>query len=287
MNNPSAPSRDFDNDEGQMVKADVSTLMALSRAEVDQQITTAKAYPRSIRQFLNDASSMVTLSESIADSCIYALPRKEKGGQVKNIEGPSARFAEMIAHAWGNCRAGARVVSEDREFITAQGVFHDLEKNVVITYEVKRRIIDKYGNRYSTDMVAVTGNAACSIALRNAVLKGIPKSFWNALYEEARRVSIGDVKTLVNKRGDMLTYFQKLGVTEAMILAKLELKGIEDIQLDEIAVLKGMATAIKEGEITPEAAFAVDDVPAPSGAGGTQKLKERLGVDKDKAGEQP
>lgn len=266
-----------DENSKQLAAADFSTLAALNRAEIDQQITTAKAYPRSLKRFMNEALDMVTLTEQIAESCIYALPRKERG-QTKMIEGPSARFAEMVAHAWGNCRAGARVVSEDREFITAQGVFHDLEKNVVITYEVKRRITTSTGQRYSTDMVAVTGNAASSIALRNAVLKGVPKSFWQTLYDEARRTAVGDAKTLATKRSDMLAYFMKLGVTEDMILSKLGLHGVEDIGLDELAALKGMATAIKEGEVTADALFAPDDPPPSAATGGMAGLKSRVGA---------
>ncbi|KAG1166891.1 hypothetical protein G6F35_017935 [Rhizopus arrhizus] len=106
---------------------------------------------------------MVTLSQSIAEQCVYALPRDGK-----TIEGPSARFAEVIASAWGNNRAGARVIDDKGEFIIAQGVFHDLERNVAITYEVQRRIVDRQGRRFKPDMIGVTANAACSIALRNA-----------------------------------------------------------------------------------------------------------------------
>lgn len=242
-----------DQDAVEQSSSDIAVLSAMSRAEIDSQITTARAYPRSIKRFMNEALQMVTLTEAIADSCIYAVPRKEKG-QTKMIEGPSARFAEVVAHSWGNCRAGARVVAEEQDFVVAQGVFHDLEKNTVITYEVKRSIKGKYG-RFTNDMIGVTGNAACSIALRNAVLKGVPKSFWLNLYEEARRTAIGDAKTLANKRSDMLAYFQKLGVNDAMILDKLGKKGIEDIGLDELAQLKGLATAIKEGDTTIEQVF--------------------------------
>ncbi|MDV2922695.1 hypothetical protein, partial [Klebsiella pneumoniae] len=90
--------------------------------------------------FRNEVLQMVTLNEKVAGECIYALPRDGK-----TIEGPSARFAEVVASAWGNGRAGARVVSDQGEFVTAQGVFHDLQRNVAITYEVQRRITNKQG----------------------------------------------------------------------------------------------------------------------------------------------
>jgi hypothetical protein len=250
---------------------DTTTLSAITQAEIDSQIATAKRYPRSIRRFMDEATEMVTLSEEIAGECMYALPR---GG--KTIEGPSARFAEIVASSWGNCRAGARIVSEEEKFIVAQGVFHDLERNVAITYEVKRRITDKYGNRYNDDMVGTTGNAACSISLRNAVLKGVPKAFWKSLYDEARKCAIGDVKTLPNKRATMLAAFAKMGVTEDMVLSSMEAKGIEDIGLDELATLRGLFQAIKDGDTTVEQAFQS----APQGgkvkdSGLNSKLKEK------------
>jgi len=243
-------------DEGKEISSmsvESGTVALLNKSEIDMQVATAHKYPRSIKRFRDESLQMVTLNESVAESCIYALPR---GG--KTIEGPSARFAEVVASAWGNCRAGARVVSDHGDFITAQGVFHDLERNVAITYEVQRRITDSKGKRYNADMIGVTGNAASSIALRNAILKGIPKAFWDDMYQAARQTVMGDFKTLVNRRADAMKVFVALGVTEAQVLAKLEVSGIEDIGLEHLVILRGLITAIKEGDTTPEQAFASD-----------------------------
>ena len=238
-------------DVREVANAETSLAVARSRVELDQQVATARAYPRSIKRFVQQCMEMATLSETVAEECFYALPRDGK-----TVEGPSTRLAEIVASAWGNCRAGARVVDEGAEFITAQGVFQDLERNVHVTMEVRRRITGKNGRRYSADMIGVTGNAACSIALRNAVFRGVPKALWNDVYMAARRAAIGDAQTLVNRRAAMLAHFQKLGVTEAAILATIGVDGKEDIGLDELATLKGIATAIKEGDTTAEQAFA-------------------------------
>ena len=240
------------------------TVALLNKAEIDQQITTAHAYPRSVKRFRDDSLAMVTLTENVAAGCIYALPRD---GKV--IEGPSARFAEVIASAWGNCRAGARVVNEGPEFVTAQGVFHDLERNVAITYEVQRRITGKGGKRFSADMIGVTANAACSIALRNAILKGIPKAFWSDMYDAARKTAAGNATTLGTRRADAIKAFQVYGVNETQILATLKRPGVADITLDDLVVLRGLFTAIKEGDTTPEQAFSVTEVAMP-----TRKTKE-------------
>lgn len=240
----------FDEKEVAGMSVESGTVALLNRSEIDMQVSTAHKYPRSIKRFRDEAYQMVTLNEGIAESCIYALPRD---GKV--IEGPSARFAEVIASAWGNCRAGARVVNDQGEFVTAQGVFHDLERNVAITYEVQRRITDKNGRRYKPDMVGVTANAACSVALRNAILKGVPKAFWDDMYQAARKTVMGDVQTLANRRASAIKAFQGFGISEAQILAKLEVAGVEDITLEHLVTLRGLLTAIKEGDTTPEQAF--------------------------------
>lgn len=236
-------------EEGQLVPADGMTAI-LNRSEIEQQISTARRFPRSVKRFRDEALQMVTLSESVAEQCIYAIPRDGK-----TIEGPSARFAEVIASAWGNCRAGSRVVDDKGEFVVAQGVFHDLERNVAITYEVQRRITGKNGKRYSSDMIGVTANAACSIALRNAILKGVPKAFWEDMYAAARQVIMGDIKTLANRRTAAVAAFQKFGITTEQIVTKLGVAGVEDITLEHLVTLKGLLTAIKDGDTTPEDAF--------------------------------
>lgn len=240
-------------EQDDIITAESGTLALLNKGEIDMQIATAHKYPRSIKRFRDEVQQMVTLNEKVAGECVYALPRDGK-----TIEGPSARFAEVVASAWGNSRAGARVVSDEGDFVTAQGVFHDLEKNVAITYEVQRRITNKQGVRFKPDMIGVTANAACSIALRNAILKGVPKAFWADMYDAARQCIMGDIKTLANRRADAIATFQRYGVTPAQIFERLEVSGEEDITLEHLLTLRGLLTAIREGDTTAELAFAKD-----------------------------
>ncbi|HEU0283496.1 MAG TPA: hypothetical protein VFQ99_06895 [Gallionella sp.] len=245
--------------EVQSMSVEGGTVALLNKSEIDMQIATAHRYPRSITKFRKNVQDMVTISEAVAQECIYAIPRD---GKV--IEGPSARFAEVVASAWGNSRAGARVVNDQGDFVTAQGVYHDLEQNVAITYEVQRRITNKSGKRFGADMIGVTANAACSIALRNAILKGIPKAFWSDMYQGARQCAMGDVKTLPTKRAEAFKLFLGYGISKEQILARLGVEGEADIGQEELLTLRGLITAIKEGDTTPEQAFA-DTVPASTG----------------------
>lgn len=229
-----------------------SAVEALTRGEIDIQIATAKRFPRSLKSFKDRALEMATLDQETAESCIYALPRDGK-----TIEGPSARLAEILASAYGNMRIEGRPVGDDGKFITARGTAFDIQNNVLIAFETQRRITGKNGRRFSEDMVGVTSNAATSIAIRNAVLKVVPKAFWGPIYEACRKAAVGDASTLVNRRAAMLEYFLKMGVLNERVFTLLNVKGVEDITLDHLGVLKGLATAIKEGDTTVDEAFAI------------------------------
>lgn len=237
-----------------IVEPQVTALSEITRAEVDVQITTAKRYPRSVQKFRQDAMSMATIDQEIAASCFYKLSRG-KGEDRKIIEGPSVRLAEIVASAWGNMRFGARVVDINDKFVVAQGVAHDLETNVSNTIEVSRRITDKYGKRYSDDMVVVTSNAACAIALRNAIFKTVPFSYAKQIYEQAKRTAVGDAKTLIERRSAMIDQFAKMSVTKEQVLFVLEKKSVEDIGLTEIETMIGIYNAIKDGDTTIEEQF--------------------------------
>jgi hypothetical protein len=241
-------------DEDVMDTHGANALALVGDAEVDMQVTTARRFPRSVTSFMRRAQEMATLTPEIAASCIYALPRKENGRQ-KNIEGPSARLAEICASAWGNLRAEGKVLGHDDQFVTARGTAWDVENNVVIAYEVKRRITGSNGQMFSADMIGVTGNAGASIALRNAILKAIPTPFWKPIYNECRKVIAGDAKTFNVRRDEKLHELAVMGVTEERVLVALGVRGKMDITFDQMATLVGFITALKDGDTTIEEAF--------------------------------
>ena len=76
-----------------------------------------------------------------------------------------------------------------------------------------------------------TGNAAASIALRNAIFRVVPRAYIDGVYEKARQVAVGDAKTLGERRESLLQRFEKLGVTRDRVFARLEKRGIDDVYL--------------------------------------------------------
>jgi len=227
-----------------------TALEEITRAEIDCAVATAKKYPRSIKRFRQEALTMATADKTIAGQCFYVLPRADK-----RIEGPSVRLAEIIASAWGNVRFGARIVSENEKEVVAQGVTHDLEKNVSTTIEVSRRITNKNGLKFSDDMIQVTKNAACSIALRNAIFKVVPKVYTQIIYEQAKKAAVGTLKTLKERVFSMMAKFGDMKVTEEMVLKLVKKPSVEDIDLTDVELLIGVYTAIKDGDTTIKEAF--------------------------------
>lgn len=228
----------------------VTALEAIARSEVAMQVETAHRYPRSVTKFLREAASIACYSEEIAAACMYSLPR---GG--KMITGKSIRLAEICASTWGNLHVAARVLEPDAENANAQAVVWDLQRNVRFTVDAKRGILRSNGDRYDADMIRVTGMAAQSVALRNAVFRTIPGLYTDQIFAQARAVAIGDAETLVARRDKWLDRLALMGVTPDRLLARLELHGVADITLDHLATLIGIAQSIKSGDLAVDVAF--------------------------------
>jgi hypothetical protein len=253
-----------------------SVLESITRTELDVQIRTARAFPRSLALFRQRVLSMIRLDEATARSCYYALPRRQRqnDGTFKRvtITGPSVRLEEMVAAAYGNLRRGARAVGETPDSVVAQGYAHDLESNNAVVVEVHRRIVSADGRRYPDEVVTLTRNAACAIARRNATFAVVPRSLINPLVDVAMKVAAGDAKTLTDGRTRALAAFADLGVPVERVLEKLERAGVEDLDLEDLGLLHGLLNAIRDEETTVAVEFpssVADTKPAP-------KASERL-----------
>lgn len=225
-------------------------LPAIDTAEINQQIATAHRFPRSPTAFRRRLYELVTMDVDIAESCIYAIPRDGK-----TVIGPSIRFAELLLVGWGNYRASTEVTEIGDEYIIAEGVFFDLETNGAIRAKTMRRIVNRQGKKFNHDMIVTTGNAACSIALRNAIIRGVPKAIWGDLFEEARKVAAGSAQTFGARRDKVMKELAIQGATPDQVFALLGVKGIEDLNTDHLIHLRGLHNAIKDGETTVDDAF--------------------------------
>lgn len=224
--------------------------------DVDTQVATAKRYPRDVTRCINKAVAMATMDIETAQTMGYALPR---GG--KPITGPSVHLAKLLVSTWGNIRAGAKVVETTDKHVVAMGVCWDMENNVSMQFEVRRSIRTKSGGRFSDDMITVVGNAANSIALRNAVFAVIPKAAVDKVYRAAQQTITGDLSDeniLIQRRNNCLTHFHdEYDISEDEVLKLAGKKTINQIKAEEIALLLGIASSLRDGDTT------VDDLMRP------------------------
>lgn len=237
----------------EIMPIDSKVIMAQETAMIDRQIATAKAFPRNITKATESAVAIVSLDKETATTCHYSVPR---GG--KQISGPSVHLAKIIAQQWGNLRIQARIVDIDQKHVTSQATCFDLESNIAIQVEVKRSIMTKNG-RMSDDMITVTGNAANSIALRNAVYAIIPRAVIDKVYNAAKGMITGDVSDankLIARRKQVIDKCKDAyNITEAEVLSAIGKASINNVTPDDIIALIGIGTAINDGDTTIDEAF--------------------------------
>lgn len=227
----------------------VIQLDAIEKANVDVQVATAKRFPRNLTRSIQNSIVMATMDVDTARTMGYALPR---GG--KPITGPSVHLAKLIVSNYGNIRAEAKVVQITDSQIVSRGTCWDLENNVATAIEVRRSIKGKNGQRFSDDMVTVVGNAANSIAYRNAVFSVIPKAITEKVYQAAQHCITGDLSDeakLLQRRTQCLKFFNdEYGINEEEIVKLCGKQTVNQIRGDEMAYLLGVYQSLKDGDTT-------------------------------------
>lgn len=224
---------------------------AIEKANVDVQVSTAKQFPRNVTRAIQNSIVMATIDPDTAQMMRYALPR---GG--KPITGPSVHLAKLIVSNWGNMRAEAKVVQITDSQVVSRGTCWDLENNVATAIEVRRNIKNKNGQRFSDDMITVVGNAANSIAFRNAVFSVIPKAVTDKVYKAAQECITGDLSDeakLLQKRTNCLKFFNdEYGITEEEVIKLCGKQTVNQIKAEEIALMLGIYQSLKDGDTTVE-----------------------------------
>jgi hypothetical protein len=264
------------NGENQIVEA--SAVESIERAMVDVQVATANKYKRPEFSIIRDNMlGLATLDEETAASCFYTLPR---GG--KAIQGASIRMAEIAVSQYQNIRVSTRIIAMvttgDAPYVVVQGIAFDLQKNVASCIEKRRRIVKKkFKDAIDEDDINLAVNACSSIAYRDSTFKVIPLALIKPVVEAAKRTAIGDVRSLVAKRTEVIDRLNKMGAPIDRILAVIEARTIEDIDVEKLQQLIGLGTALKEGDTTLEEAFPLTpkaEPPAKGNAAVAEKLSK-------------
>lgn len=228
----------------------------INREQIDTLVATAKKYPRSIKKALEEAKMLACHDEETAGSMHYYLKRQDKTGKETWIEGHSIRLLEVMAASWGNIWHGTATADDHNgKIIKAHAFCYDLERNHFCAESVGRRISGKFGRTYSDDMIAVTGQAAASIALRNAIKRVIPEAYTKLVGNAAKNVAYGTEKPLIERRQKMIERFRGIDVNQDQLLKFLGKSDFEQIGRDDLEKLGGVFTAIKDNQAKAEEIF--------------------------------
>lgn len=235
-------------------QASIQAFQAQERAAIDTQVATAKQYPRDLKRVRDNSILIACMDTETAQSCRYAKP---VGG--KNIVGASVHLARIVCQQYGNIRVQQRIKNIDSTTIIAEAVAFDMETNYAVSVEARRSIVGKNGQRFADSVIETNAMAILAIAERNAILKIVPKSIIDSVYNEAFKCANGDLSDkakLMIARDKALDFFAtEYGATEKQVVTLLGLKTKDAIKAEHIADLRAYIQSLKDKEVTPEDLF--------------------------------
>lgn len=237
-----------------------STMGEIRDADMARQIANAQRNPRVLSRFRSRLLEMCTLSEEVAGTCTYSLPR---GG--KRIVGPSIRFAELIVASYDNIRVGATIVSVDDDAAVVHGYVDDLERNTRTELPKRQRVTKKRNaTKADDDMKNLAVAVAKSIALRNAIFSAVPRALWEDIWHKSQEAATGK-GTMKQRRESAMALYAKYGATDEQVLKALGRATIDDVTDTDLLHLRGMVTAIRGGELSVEDALRPPEEDKPTG----------------------
>lgn len=182
---------------------------------------------------------------------------KETGKyDTKILSGASIGLSMCVAREWTNVAIPIDYMeTATHDIFTAH--FVDLERGFTVSRIWKQskkanKDLDSYGDR----AVNMTFQAAQSRAIRNVVLAGVPK--W--LVEQAKGIAMQSVldgitpEKIIAARDTIIKIFAERGIGEARLVAAIGIP-VSQWAPEQIVLLKGMSTQIREGTVAAEELF--------------------------------
>lgn len=260
----------------------------LMRIQNETMQTVSVQRPRDERKIIDGALAELDLVPEEAKAAFYSIPYKDRGrdGQVRvvNVTGLSISAAMALFRRWGNADAGALPLQEDAAGWTLSGWFIDLETNARIFRPV--RASKYYKPRaggppimLSVDRQVQAFQKGVSIAIRNAILAGLPAYLKNAYDKKARQIAGGQADVPADPKiiEAVIRAFAKWAVTQEQLE---KYAGLPSKQWTgtEVADLRGVWNAVHDEQVELTEVFGSDkETPgAPEGASKLDGLTETI-----------
>ncbi|HKT54491.1 MAG TPA: hypothetical protein VJP88_08560 [Caulobacteraceae bacterium] len=223
-------------------------------AETKGKLVLAKQFPRSILEAYEEF--MLACSDrAFAEAAFYSVPNRGSG--------PSIRFAEELARCYGNMDYGHRELSRmpplaPGEPGTSEVEVYawDMEKNNFSRRQITvPHIVDVKNDGKNNGQKIVTSQSdidnlianKASKQMRGRILAVCSKAMQAAGIERCKQTLAGKGdKPIAARIQDMVGAFSRYGVTVKHLEARLGHK-VEETNIDELADLRGVINALKEG----------------------------------------
>lgn len=236
--------------------------------QVQAQLLVAKRWPR---DEISAEKKIMTACKrpSLAEVAFYRYP---KGGE--KIEGPSIRFAEMLAQAWGNLSYGFRELERADGRSVVEAFTWDLESNTqaVRTFTVEHKLQLKGGQmkylKDPRDIYEMVANQA-QRRVRACILELIPAEIRDRAMRQAKQTLLAEVKVgpLIDRIKAMAVAFSDYGVTEQHIEARLG-HPLPETTHEELVEMLQIFNSIRDGQSKREHWFEIGARPQDSGKAG-------------------
>jgi len=255
---------EMNSDLGRMVQDGA----VIQKIENETMSAISRQYPRNIKKTLDKILGQLELCSTIpmsdgknmAEKVYYSIPYKNPKvpGGFTYVEGLGIHFANLISSLWGNCADGARIIADDKDGVTCEGVFIDLETNVrkARTVRVPREDWNKDAKKFiklSPERFRLKVQAGLSKAVRNAILAAIPMYIKDACFQKAKQIVV-QKKPLES----VIKAFERFNI-DAKTVADYMRKNLANLsQPERISHLNGIYNAIVDEETTVEDIFNVE-----------------------------
>lgn len=225
--------------------------------KIQTEFTTAIAVQRP-RDIDKIQKAVLREAEFAGEDFFYSWTVKGKKGP-QTIQGGSIGLAMSVAREWTNCAVDVQV-DPGRTYDIFTACFIDIEKG----FTVKRAFKQKRGlapGKYDADRWEdMEFQKAQSKAIRNVVLSGVPRWLVNQAIEKAKDAELNKItKEGIDAASTRaIKFFEKYGITEEQIITKMGKPKNEWIN-EDILVLRGHASEIKDGQVSARELFPIDE----------------------------
>jgi hypothetical protein len=220
----------------------------LMRSQTQFHTAVAVQKPRNLDKVV---AAVLREAEFAGDAFYYSFPM---GG--KKIEGPSIGLAMAVAREWGNCAVPVEYYETPGEWVF-NAHFVDLERGFTVSRVFRKKkgkgAFKKLEEERAEDM---TFQAAQSRAIRNVVLAGVPRWLTDQAKERAKEAVLKGISKegLAAATEKALKFLAGYGIGEERVLTVLG-KPKNEWASEDIATLRGLASQLKDGQVTAEQLF--------------------------------